>query len=384
MNNLPDCHNSAFYIFDDAAAAERITQIRKALGAPVKIAYAVKANPFLTNGLIGVADRFEICSPGEALICRQAGVPLDVSVISGVYKTPADIEDSVSRFSGQIFTVESQSQFSLLAKLAEKYNQTLPILLRLTNGSQFGLDEEDLIDLVNCRNDFPMLEFRGVQFFSGTQKTSLKKLQREIAELEALMNRLRTQCGWCPRELEYGPGFPAACFRDEKEPEELIHAFGEAIAPMTKLFDITLELGRSIAACAGKYYTHVVDIKRCKGQNYALSDGGMHQLVYYGQFMGMKHPPVTIVGKEKQKAQEAWNVCGAICSMNDIIVKQIQLPSPRIGDVLCFENAGAYCVTEGAALFLSRELPAVYVCRRDGTVVCARPTTPIHAWNTFS
>ena len=44
----------------------------------------------------------------------------------------------------------------------------------------------------------------------------------------------------------------------------------------------------------------------------------------------------------------------------------------RIGDVLCFENAGAYCMTEGIALFLSRDVPAVYLIREDGTAVCVR------------
>ena len=56
----------------------------------------------------------------------------------------------------------------------------------------------------------------------------------------------------------------------------------------------------------------------------------------------------------------------------DIIVKQLPLPGVRIGDVLCFENAGAYCMTEGIALFLSRDVPAVYLIREDGTAVCVR------------
>ena len=59
--------------------------------------------------------------------------------------------------------------------------------------------------------------------------------------------------------------------------------------------------------------------------------------------------------------------------MNDIIAKQIPLPDIEIGDILCFENTGAYCMTEGISLFLSREIPAVYLIRENGEAVCVRP-----------
>ena len=37
------------------------------------------------------------------------------------------------------------------------------------------------------------------------------------------------------------------------------------------------------------------------------------------------------------------------------------MPVLQEEDILLFERCGAYSVTEGSALFLSRELPAVYV-----------------------
>ena len=98
----------------------------------------------------------------------------------------------------------------------------------------------------------------------------------------------------------------------------------------------------------------------------------MHHLVYFGQAMAMKRPRVSVVGKDGEPEGTKRTVCGSLCSMNDIIVKQLPLPGVRIGDVLCFENAGAYCMTEGIALFLSRDVPAVYLIREDGTAVCVR------------
>ena len=134
---------------------------------------------------------------------------------------------------------------------------------------------------------------------------------------------------------------------------------------------ITLELGRSIAACCGRYYAHIVDMKRNKWQNYLLIDGGMHHLVYFGQHMAMRHPVLSVPGKENAPVEQSWNICGSLCSMHDIVAKQVMLPKVTLGDMLCFANTGAYCMTEGAALFLSRELPAIYL-QDGGDPVCVR------------
>ena len=48
--------------------------------------------------------------------------------------------------------------------------------------------------------------------------------------------------------------------------------------------------------------------------------------------------------------------------------KQLPLPSLHVGDVLAFERTGAYCMTEGISLFLSRDLPAVLYRHPDGQV----------------
>ena len=366
--------NGAYYEFDINAIRSRIGYLRSLLGADVALAYAVKANTFLIGDMIGMVERFEICSPGESAICDMLGVAPEQTVISGVYKTPGFIEALVAQTEGRIYTVESMTQFELLRNLSEKYKKTLTVLLRLTNDSQFGINESEIVDIIAHRGDYPFLDIHGIQFFSGTQKTSLKKLARELRQLDALLEKLETEHGYTARELEYGPGFPVAYYQDEVLDEEtLITGFAQLLRDLPhRPGQVTLELGRSIAACCGRYYTHVVDRKCNKGQNYLLVDGGMHHIVYFGQYMGMKHPVVHLVGREAAPAADSWNICGSLCSMNDIIAKQVPLPEVAIGDTLCFENTGAYCMTEGISLFLTREIPAVWLLREDGSRVCVR------------
>ena len=366
MNSPIPKSETAFYVFDIDRLLQRAAYLKKKLSERVELCYAVKANTFIIGEFIGKIVRFEVCSPGEAEICTALGVDDKDMVISGVYKTPSVIEKMVAEHDGRIYTVESLTQFEMLRSLSEKYDRVLPVLLRLTNDSQFGMDSGEIKSIIAERSKYKNLDIHGLQFFSGTQKTSLKKLKREVCKLDELLTFLREEYGFESKELEYGPGFPVAYFEGENvNEEELLKGFSDIIDSMQNKVKIVLELGRSMAACCGSYYTHIVDIKHNKGQNYILIDGGMHHLVYFGQHMAMKQPIFSVCGKENKPNTAEWNICGSLCSMNDIVAKHVSLPDVSIGDLLCFENTGAYCMTECISLFLSREIPAVYLKKAD-------------------
>ena len=82
-------------------------------------------------------------------------------------------------------------------------------------------------------------------------------------------------------------------------------------------------------------------------------------------------------------------VCAAVsaavglveCTVNDVLVREVELDSLEMGDVLAFANAGAYSVTEGVHLFLSRTMPRV-VLRYDGGCELARDFIETSTLNT--
>lgn len=84
---------------------------------------------------------------------------------------------------------------------------------------------------------------------------------------------------------------------------------------------------------------------------------------YFGQMMGMKLPRMQQLHRdgEETPGPERWTVCGSLCTTADVLVRDCPLPGLRIGDILVFERTGAYSMTEGISLFLSRDLPAVYL-----------------------
>ena len=349
------------YLFDLDRLARRMETLKKALGSRAELCYAMKANPFLTGALRDLADRFEVCSPGEYDICRRLDIPEEKLVISGVNKSPEDtarMMDDCPRMGR--YTAESPAQLELLHQCASRRKRKVPVLLRLTSGNQFGMDEEEVRRIVAERAKYPFLDIVGIQQYSGTQKHSEKRLRRQLSRLDGLISSLREESGFETRELEYGPGLPVFYFRDDEafDEEAFLGEFASALADMAFQGHITLELGRSIAAECGYYLTAAADCKTNKGQQYVILDGGLHQMNYYGQSMAMRVPTVYRL-RERDGEETLWNLCGSLCTVNDILVKQLPVKNLQPGDVFVFEKTGAYSVTEGMALFLSRDLPAV-------------------------
>lgn len=357
------------YLFDLDRLARRMETLKKALGSRAELCYAMKANPFLTGALRDLADRFEVCSPGEYDICRRLDIPEEKLVISGVNKSPEDtarMMDDCPRMGR--YTAESPAQLELLHQCASRRKRKVPVLLRLTSGNQFGMDEEEVRRIVAERAKYPFLDIVGIQQYSGTQKHSEKRLRRQLSRLDGLISSLREESGFETRELEYGPGLPVFYFRDDEafDEEAFLGEFASALADMAFQGHITLELGRSIAAECGYYLTAAADCKTNKGQHYVILDGGLHQMNYYGQSMAMRVPTVYRL-RERDGEEALWNLCGSLCTVNDILVKQLPVKNLQPGDVFVFEKTGAYSVTEGMALFLSRDLPAVVAwSEKDG------------------
>ena len=103
--------NGAYYEFDMGRIRQRLAYLRELLGPKIALAYAVKANTFIIQEMIGLVERFEICSPGESAICDDLCVAPEQTVISGVYKTPGFIEELVAHTQGRIYTVEGNTSY---------------------------------------------------------------------------------------------------------------------------------------------------------------------------------------------------------------------------------------------------------------------------------
>ncbi len=367
------------YVYDIDCLLKRVSQLRTIFGPRYDLVYAVKANTFIAKALEKEIDRYEICSPGEFDICNRLSISHQKMVISGVYKEEKILSSMLSQYDDILkYTVESKTQYELLDRLTKKYHRKIHVLLRLTSGNQFGMCEQDIKDLVSHHSS-SWITIDGLEYFSGTQKHSMKRIQKEIDTVLKVAEELETDYLLEMQEIEYGPGFPIFYFQGEKFDEEEFFTQVKEILDSIPKYKVTLEVGRSIAASCGSYLTKVVDIKENQYGNYALLDGGIHQLVYYGQTMAMKIPYYERIPKRESK-EISYNLCGSLCTINDILVKNLQTPVLEKGDVFIFKNVGAYSSTEGISLFLSRDLPKI-ILYQNGKTILVRDAVPTSMLN---
>ena len=413
------------YIFDTDKFAQRAQLVKEKFGSRTGLCFSIKANPFLLGSLPDVFDRIEVCSPGELAICERAGIDPAKIIFSGVNKTVADVARAMDDEVGT-FTAESYLHAELIDRAAQERGRKVPMLIRVTGGSQFGMDEQDVLKLINRREDYEGIDFAGLHYFTGTQKKKPALIEKELDYISGFADRIRAETGFAIRKIEYGTGLAVDYFKenaDELEAERLAAVSGK-IQEIAQKYSLTIEMGRFFAAPCGYYLTRVMDTKTNCGIHYAILDGGLHQLKYDGQIQGMQIPQIihiknvclTLGGlsKEAKSAErelkigaenepenvrrtawnesekngkasvesepesvrrtawngqdgvKKWTLCGSLCTTADVLARDVELENLEIGDLLVFCRTGAYSATEGMAVFLSREMPAVALYSEEG------------------
>ena len=272
-----------FYVFDIDVLKNRINYLKSMLPKNVHLCFAMKANPFVVKEIEDTIEKYEICSYGEWNIANELGVAHEKMVISGVYKDETSMIDIINHYKhGEVITIESLNQIKLVDKITKDKNIVVDVILRLTSGNQFGMSEEEIISILENRSKFNMLNIMGIQYFSGTQKKLSKRIIKELEYVDDFVQKLKNELGFVTEELEFGPGFPVMYFEAETDFDEntYLMEIADKIRNLKYQGHITMELGRSIAASCGSYYTKVVDKKTNQEGSFAGLDGGMQHMVY--------------------------------------------------------------------------------------------------------
>lgn len=392
-----------YYVFDTDEFAKRAAMIRAALdgkgGRRIPLCFSIKANPFLLHRLPEGLDHVEVCSPGELEICIALGVKPERIIYSGVMKEKCDIERAVSYGAG-ILTCESIRHATLISEVmsecipdgaheAGSVETKAQVILRLTSGNQFGMSFEDIEYIISHPDEFKGITVMGIHYYSGTQK-SLRKINKDLEKIKSALTVLKEKYNFEPKLVEYGPGLCVEYFEEdwqEKEKYALDEA-AEVLREFAEEYPLGIEMGRFLAASCGKYYTQVKDLKSTGDANYAILDGGIHHLNYFGQRMAMQVPPIKVYAGEVSENEEKtgveftqsldidYTLCGSLCTVADVLVREVKLKKLELGDVLEFGHCGAYSVTEAPALFLSRQLPAIYAYSKEYGYECLREHIP--------
>ena len=384
LKYIAEHYQTPCFIFDLEAVKERVKKMREIVGGAYHLCYSIKANPFLIPTMAEITDKLEVCSPGELSICKALHVEPTKILYSGVNKTEVDVTDAMEY--GVIhYTAESLLHMDIVNRIAGKYQKKVEILPRLNAGSQFGMSKEDLFSIYANEENYPNVIVKGIHYFAGTQRKKNDKQIKELDMLLRLIKEIQTTFNRKVEQIEYGPGlsvplFEGDDFSDTLKPLETIHA---KLKELSEVVDLTIEMGRFYSTFCGTYLTRAMDCKSNEGVNYCIVDGGMNHLNYYGQMMGMKVPHIQHLHACDDRTEKNWCLCGSLCTTADVLVRDVPLQGLHEGDYLAFNNCGAYSVTEGIHLFLSRTMPLILLRTAENEYTIARQMQESYPINTI-
>jgi diaminopimelate decarboxylase len=383
-DELAATYGTPFYLYDLDVIEARAGLLRRALPAPVDIAYAVKANPSLAVltrlGALGLGA--DVASGGELATALAAGIAADRVVFTGPGKTDAELEAAL-RAGVRAITVESLDELDSLADRSGLAQPGQGVLLRLAvdgageerpiiggRGSiKFGLLPDELDAAIQRLAGTPY-RLLGLHAFGASNVRDPEILAAGVVRLAAAAESLAVRHGLALRLLDGGGGLgiPYADGEAELDVERLGRLLGQEIdswarRPALAHVNLLLEPGRWLVGPAGVYVVRVVRTKRRGSRTVCVVDGGIHQLARPA-LIGQQQR-VALVGSAAAQRRTAHrvDVVGPLCTGIDVLATDVLLPEPRSTDFLAIADAGAYGFTEAMPLFLSHPQPAELVAR---------------------
>ena len=363
-----------FYAYDRGALTRTVQTLKAQLPPSVSLHYAIKANPMpaLVGHMAGLVDGLDVASAGELRTALDAGMsPTHVS-FAGPGKRTEELRAAVA--SGVLINVESETELLRITEVSHALGLPARVALRVnpdfelkSSGMKmgggpkpFGIDAELVPAALRLIASLG-LQFEGFHLYAGSQNLQAAAIIEAQSKSFELALRLAEHAPAPLRTLNLGGGFGVPYFPGEARLDtapiaEHLHALSAQLANQHANAHIVIELGRYLVAEAGVYVCRVQDIKTSRGQQFLITDGGLHHhLAASGNFGQVirKNYPVLLGNKAGTVTQARYNAVGPLCTPLDVLGDAVELPEAEIGDLLVVLQSGAYGATASPQAFLS-------------------------------
>ena len=138
---------------------------------------------------------------------------------------------------------------------------------------------------------------------------------------------------------------------------------------------LVIELGRYLIARFGVYVTHVTDVKGTRGKQFAILNGGMNHCFpatgNFGQLIKKNYPIVNLSRDAAEDDLVKMEVVGPLCTPLDSMARSLPMAQAEVGDLVAFNNCGAYAYSASPLMFLSHKTP-IELIYRHGEIIVGR------------
>ena len=322
-----------------------------------KVHYAIKANANSTILKI-IKDHglgIDAVSGNEIKKSLETGFNHNDIVFAGVGKTDSDIIYAIKN-KISCFNCESIEELEIINNLSLNLNISSNIALRfnpnivsdthikITTGTEknkFGIDINDLDDVLKKLKDLSNLKLSGIHFHLGSQITNIHVFE-ELSKIANKTNKKIHKYGILLNHINVGGGLSIDYLNPQKNflPnfKNYFNIYKENIKLMKdqKLF---FELGRSLVGQCGFLISKVLFTKKSYKRNYIILDSGMSELIRPSLYDSY-HKILNITSKEM--INKKYDVVGPLCESSDVFIKNLKLPISKRGDLFCICSSGAY------------------------------------------
>lgn len=369
-----------FYAYDLNVAEKKYEILKNALPPEVKIHYAVKANPHpeIISFFKTLGTGFDVASKGELEKVLKAGAdPLTIG-FAGPGKQMDELKAACKAGIGSL-NAESIAELKRADKIAGSLNKKISVSLRVNPAyelvgsgmrmgggpKQFGIDQEKIPKVLEMFSKWKNLEFRGFHIFAGSQNLNAESISSSFEKaIEAVISFL-PYCPKPPSMVNLGGGFGIPYYKNEEELD--IQAVGENLSTSLENAkknlrgtEFIVEAGRYLVGECGVYVSKVIDIKKSRGETFAVINGGMHHhLAASGNFGQVikRNFPIIMPDLLNRKSTETFNIVGPLCTPLDRFASRAVLPEVNINDLIAVLDSGAYGYSASPRSFLSHGAP---------------------------
>ncbi len=368
------------------AVVEAFTSAEQRYGddsaAPPAVLFASKAFPCTAAYRLMAAEGIycDVASGGELFLAIKGGFAPERILLHGNNKTIAELEQAVAAGVGYI-VVDSFDEIDRLARMHEEGTLTADgpkTLVRVAPGlkpsthayiqtgqvdSKFGIPLSQVEQAIQKVPNFVGLHCHlGSQFFEV-------EIFRAAAEVLA---GFEVKC----QVVNVGGGFGIPYLEHEHPPkiaeyaDTITGAVREHFGPMAK---IMVEPGRWLVGNAGVTAYRVGTVKEIPGvRRYVAVDGGMSDnirpMLYDAEYTGL------IADRATATPQRDVRVVGMHCESGDVILPEVMLNEPAVGDTLVVPATGGYGHAMASNYNGVTRPPVIFCADGNARVVVRRET----------
>ena len=336
MRRRANAYQSAF-----AAHTDNFEVLFASKALPVTAAYRL----FAETGL-----SVDVASGGELTMALAAGYAPDRIYMHGNNKTDAELTLASEAGVGHLI-VDSFDEIERCERVLQKDQD---VLVRVTPGIKpsthsyiqtgqldskfgFGLEDGSAAKAIERVLASDRLNLVGLHFHIGSQIFEIEPFRLAIEALADLKG------DWC-RIVDVGGGLGIS-YGEEDHPPEIASYVDLKFAAVHEFFGdevkILVEPGRSLVGTAGVTIYTVGTIKEIPGvRTYLSVNGGMSDnlrpMLYDAKYEAI------IANRAGEPAERVVTIAGSHCESGDILIRDVALADPQVGDILLTPATGAY------------------------------------------